>query len=100
MLLAIILPIILAFVAAVVIELVKRPFRSAWAWARRWAGLIRQLPRLDLAVENLAWMIAGDEADCGSSAEEHRQAVQDLHDFLTGRRDADGLRRRPRGPFG
>jgi hypothetical protein len=90
--------IILAVIAAIIIpvELVRRPFRSAWVWACKWYRLIRQLPRLDQAVENIAWMIAYDEADYGSTEEEHQQAVQDLHDYLTGRRDATGLRRRPR----
>jgi hypothetical protein len=56
--------------------------------------------RLDQAVENVAWMIAHEEADYGSTEEERRQAIQDLHDYLTGRRDGDGLRRKPRSPFG
>jgi hypothetical protein len=43
--------------------------------------------RLDQAVENIAWMIAHDEADYGSSEEEHQQEIQALHDYLTGRSD-------------
>jgi hypothetical protein len=35
--------------------------------------------RLDQAVENIAWMIAHDEADYGSSEEEHQQEIQALH---------------------
>jgi hypothetical protein len=46
--------------------------------------------------QEIAWMIAPDEADYGSADEEHQQAIQDLYDYLTGRRDANGLRRRPR----
>jgi hypothetical protein len=45
-------------------------------------------------------MIAHEEADYGSTEEERQQAIQDLHDYLTGRRDGDGLRRKPRSPFG
>jgi hypothetical protein len=41
-------------------------------------------------------MIAHDEADYGSTDNEHQQAIQDLHDYLTGRRDVSGLRRRAR----
>jgi hypothetical protein len=52
--------------------------------------------RLDQAVENIAWMIAHDEADYGSSGEEHQQEIQALHDYLTGRSDGTGVRRRPR----
>jgi hypothetical protein len=52
--------------------------------------------RLDQAVENIAWMIAHDEADYGSSEEEHQQEIQALHDYLTGRSDGTGVRRRPR----
>jgi type IV secretory pathway VirB2 component (pilin) len=94
--------IILAVVAAIVIpvELVRRPFRSAWAWACKWVRLIRQLPRLEQAVENIAWMIANDEADYGSTEQEHQEAIQGLHDFLTGQRDSAGVRRRPRSMFG
>jgi hypothetical protein len=90
--------IILAVIAAIVVpvELVRRPFRSAWGWACKWCRLVQQLPRLDQAVENIASMMAHDEADYGSSEEEHQQAIQDLHNYLTGRRDATGLRRRPR----
>jgi hypothetical protein len=90
--------IVLAVIAAIVVpvELARRPFRSIWSWICRWCRLIRQLPRLDQAVESIAWMIAHDEADYGSTDEEHQQAIQDLHDYLTGRRDASGLRRRPR----
>jgi hypothetical protein len=90
--------IILAVIAAIVVpvELARRPFRSIWSWVSKWCALIRQLPRLDQAVENIAWMTAHDEADYGSTDEERQQAVQDLHDYLTGRRDASGLRRRPR----
>jgi len=97
-LLAMLAAIILAVIVAIVVpvELVRRPFRSAWAWACRWLRLIRQLPRLDLAVENIAWMIANDEADYGTSEEEHQQAIEEFHDYLTGRRDAAGLRRRSR----
>jgi hypothetical protein len=29
------------------IELVRRPFRSAWIWTCKWFRLIRQLPRLE-----------------------------------------------------
>ena len=82
------------------VELVRRPFRSAWTWACKWVRPIRQLPRLDQAVENIAWMIANDEADYGSTEEEHQAAVQDLHDFLTGRRDGTEVRRKPRSLFG
>lgn len=32
--------------------------------------------RLDQAVENIAWIIAHDEADYGSSEEEHQQEMQ------------------------
>jgi hypothetical protein len=94
--------IVLAVIAAIVIpvELVRRPFSSAWTWARKWFRLIRQLPRLEQAVENIAWMIANDEADYGSTEEEHQEAIQDLHDFLTGRRDGNGVRRKPRSLFG
>ena len=90
--------IILAFIAAIVVpvELARRPFRSIWSWISGWSRLIRQLPRLDQAVENIAWMIAHDEADYGSTDDEHQQAIQDLHDYLTGRRDVSGLRRRAR----
>lgn len=93
--------IIMAVVAAILVpvELIQRPFRSAYAWARKWHRLIRQLPRLEQAMENLAWMIAHDEADYGRSEEEHQQAVQDLHDYLTGRRDGTGMQRRPRSLF-
>ena len=93
--------IIMAAVAAILVpvELIQRPFRSACAWARKWLRLIRQLPRLEQAMENLAWMIAHDEADYGRSEEEHQQAVQDLHDYLTGRRDGTGVQRRPRSLF-
>jgi len=101
-LLAMLAAIILAVVAAILVpvELVRRPFRSAYAWARKWFRLIRQLPRLDQAIENIAWMIAHDEADYGRAEEDHQQAIQDLHDYLTGRRDATGLHRKPRSPFG
>lgn len=94
--------IIMAIIAAILVpvELVRRPFRSAYECARRWLRLIRQLPRLDQAIENIAWMIAYDEAEYGSTDEEHQEAIQDLHDFLTGRRDAAGLRCRPRSLFG
>lgn len=90
--------IILAVVAAIFVpvELVRRPFRSTYAWAKKWFCLIRQLPRLDQAVENIAWMIAHDDAEYGDTEEDHQQMVQGLHDFLTGRRDATGLRRKPR----
>jgi hypothetical protein len=90
--------IILAAIAAIVVpvELARRPFRSVWSWVSKWCRLVRQLPRLDQAVENIAWMIAHDEADYGSTDEDRQQAIQDLHDYLTGRRDALGLRRRPR----
>lgn len=44
---AIILAIVLAAIATVAIELAKRPFRSAWVWVRKWARLIRDLPRLN-----------------------------------------------------
>jgi len=93
--------IILAAIAAVIIpvELARRPFRSIWSWVSKWSRLVRQLPRLDQAVENIAWMIAHDEADYGSTDGEHQQAIQDLHDYLTGRRDASGLCRRPRTFF-
>jgi hypothetical protein len=93
--------IILAAIAAVVIpvELVRRPFRSAWIWACNWFRLIRQLPRLERAVENIAWMIANDEADYGSTEEEHQEAIQGLHDFLTGQRDGSEVHRRPRSLF-
>jgi hypothetical protein len=94
--------IIMAVIAAILVpvELIKRPFRLAYTWARNWFRLIRQLPRLDQAVENIAWMIAHDEADYGRTDEEHQQAIQNLHDYLTGRRNADGLQRKPRTPFG
>jgi hypothetical protein len=90
--------IILAAIAAIVVpvELARRPFRSIWSWVSKWYRLIRQLPRLDQAVENIARMIANDEADYSRNEEEHQQATQNLHDYLTGRRDASGLRRRPR----
>lgn len=53
---AMLVAIILAVIAAIVIpaELLRRPFRSAFAWARKWFRLIRQLPRLEQAVERLA----------------------------------------------
>jgi hypothetical protein len=94
--------IILAVVAAILVpvELIRGPFRSAYSWVRKWLRLIRQLPRLNQAVENIAWMIAQDEADYGRTEEDHQQAAQDLHDYLTGRRSADGLHRKPRTPFG
>jgi hypothetical protein len=94
--------IIMAAVAAILVpvELIRRPFRSAYGWALKWFRLIRQLPRLDQAIENIAWMIAQDEADYGRTEEEHQQAIQDLHDYLTGRRDATGLHRKPRSAFG
>jgi hypothetical protein len=94
--------IVLAVIAALVIpvELVRRLFRCAWTWVRKWVQLIRQLPRLDQAVENIAWMIANDEADYGSTEEEHQEAIQDLRDFLTGRRDGTRVRRKPRSLFG
>lgn len=96
MLAAVILAAVLALIAAVALELVKRPLRSSWARAAKWFRLIRGLPRLDQAVENIAWMIAYDEADYGTTTEEHQQAIQDLHDYLTGRRSSDGLHRKPR----
>lgn len=94
--------IIMAVIAAILIpvELVRRPFRSAFGWALKWFRLIRQLPRLDQAVENIAWMIAHDEADYGRTEEEHQQAIQNLHDYLAGRREADGLHRKPRSALG
>lgn len=94
--------IIMAVVAAILVpvELIRRPFRSTYAWAHKWFRLIRQLPRLDQAVENFAWTIAHDEADYGRTEEEYQQAIQDLHDYLTGRRDDAGLHRKPRSPFG
>jgi hypothetical protein len=94
--------IILAVAAAILVpvELIRRPFRSAYSCARKWLRLIRQLPRLDQAIENIAWMIAHDEADYGRTEENHQQAIQDLRDYLTGRRSADGLHRKPRTPFG
>lgn len=90
--------IVLAVMAAIFVpvELARRPFRSTWSWVSKWFRLIRQLPRLDQAVENIAWMIANDEADYGRTDEEHEQAIQELHDYLTGRRDASALRRKPR----
>lgn len=97
---AIILALVLAVIAAILIELAKRPFRNTWTWLCKWARLIRDLPRLERATENIAWMIAYEEADYGSTDQEHQEAIQDLHDYLTGRRDADGLRRKPRSPFG
>jgi hypothetical protein len=97
---AIILAIVFAAIAAVAIELAKRPFRNAWAWARKWARLVRDLPRLNLAVENIAWQIAHEEADYGATEEDHQQAIRDLHDYLTTERAADGLRLKPRSPFG
>jgi hypothetical protein len=54
------------------VELSQRPFRSAYAWARNGLRLIRQLPWLEQAIENLAWMIAHDEADHGRSDGEHQ----------------------------
>jgi hypothetical protein len=98
MLLAMLAAIIMAAAAAIVIpvELIRRPFRSAWASVCKWYRLIQDLPRLNQAVENLAWMTAHDEADYGISEEEHRQAIQALHDYLTGRSDGTGVRRRPR----
>ncbi len=63
--LAAILAAVLALIAAVAVELVKRPLRSSVAWAAKWFRLIRALPRLDQAVENIAWMTAHDEADYG-----------------------------------
>jgi hypothetical protein len=97
---AIILAIVLAAIAAVAIELAKRPFRNAWAWIRKWARLIRDLPRLNQAVENIAWKIAHEEADYGATEEDHQEAIRDLHNYLTGKRNADGLRLKPRSPFG
>jgi hypothetical protein len=96
--LAMLAAIILAAAAAIVIpvELIRRPFRSTWAWVCKWYRLIRELPRLNQAVENIAWMTARDEADHGISEDEHQQAVQALHDYLTGRSDGTGVRRRPR----
>jgi len=90
--------ILLAVIAAILVpvELIRRPFRSALAWIHKWFRLISELPRLDQAIENIAWTIAGDEADYGRTEEEHQQAIQDLRDYLTGRRDATGLHRRPR----
>ena len=90
----------LAIVAAIILEVAKRPFRTTWGWLRKWARLIWDLPRLERAVENISWMMAYDEADYGRSDEEHQQAVQRLHDHLTGRADAEGVRRKPRSPFG
>jgi hypothetical protein len=94
--------IVLAVIAAIVIpvELVRRPFRSARTWACKWFRLIRQLPRLEQAVENIAWMIANDEADYGSTEQEHQEAIQARHDFLSGRGDGTGARRKPRSLFG
>src|SRR5690348_186472 len=97
---AIILAMALALIAAVLIELAKRPFRNAWAWVRKWARLVHNLPRISQGLENTAWKIAHEEADYGATDEEHQQAIQDLHDYLTGRRDAEGLRLKPRSPFG
>jgi hypothetical protein len=101
-LLAMLVAIILAAIAAIIIpvELVRRPLRSASAWVRKWFRLIRQLPRLEQAIENIAWMIANDEADYGSAEEEHQEAIQALHDFLSGRGDGAGARRKPRSLFG
>ena len=72
--------IILAVLAAILVpvELIGRPFRSAYAWAHKWVQLIRQLPRPDQAVENIAWIIARDEADYGRSEEEHQQMILNL----------------------
>jgi hypothetical protein len=94
--------IILAVLAAILVpvELIRRPFRSSYAWAHKWVNLIRQLPRLDQAVENIAWMIAHDEADYGRSEEEHQQAIQSLHDYLTSRGDVTDVRRKPRSALG
>ena len=70
---AIILAIVLAAIAAVAIELAKQPFRNAWAWVRKWARFVRDLPRLNQAVENIAWKIAHEEADYGATEEDHQQ---------------------------
>ena len=50
--------------------------------------------RLDQAVENIAWMIAHDEADYSNSEEEHQQEIQALHDYLTGLTSAASAARR------
>ena len=93
---------IFAILAAILVpvELIRSPFRSVFRWARRWLRLIRQLPRLDQAVEIIASWIAQGKADLGATEEEHQQAIQGLHDYLTARRDAEGLRLKPRSPFG
>ena len=56
MLVAIIMAVVTAILVPV--ELMGRPFRSAYAWAREWLRLIQQLPRLEQAIENIARMIA------------------------------------------
>jgi hypothetical protein len=64
------------------------------------AAVENDLSRLNQALENIAWKIALEEADYGATEEEHQEAIRDLHDYLSGRRDAEGLRLKPRSPFG
>ena len=52
MLVAIIMAVVTAILVPV--ELIRRPFRSAYAWAREWLPLIQQLRRLEQAIENIA----------------------------------------------
>ena len=80
--------IILAVIAAIVVpvELLRRPFRSAFAWMRKWLHLIGQLSRLDQAVERLA------AARAHEYAKGYDWQSQDWYDYFTGRRkDAEGI---------
>jgi hypothetical protein len=47
---------------------IPEPSKLGW----QVAPTLRQPPRLEQAIENIAWMTAHDEADYGRSKEEHQ----------------------------